>query len=262
MATQSHIHESAGHEAHAHEWHWSWAPAGISVGILLLMLSAQMYLVYEAKLYGIIFAGIGTPLVLLGIANWMGSAGVTGPTQLHLNSLTLTLFILSEGLIFFAMFLAYYAVRISAGVNNEPWPPAGTPEINQTLPLISMGVMVLSALIYHLAVKSFTEGGSGFTFLLLLTIILGAAFAGSTFYEWNHLTAEGFKPGTNAFSTPFYALTGIHIAHVLVGLGAFLCIFFGNMFGKVHESFVKLAGVYWYFVTGASFFVVTQVYFW
>lgn len=260
MAT--HAADTHEHEAHAHDWHWSWAPAAISVGILLLTISVQMYLVYEAKLPGIIFAGAGAPLILFGIANWMGSPGVTGPTQMHLNSLTLTLFIFSEGAIFFAMFIAYYALRVNAGMEDAPWPPAGTPEINHVLPLISLGVMVLSTLFYHLAVTSFKEGGSGFTVLLLLAIILGAGFVGGTFYEWSHLSAEGFKPGTNAFSTPFYALTGVHAAHVLVGLGAFLFIFFGNMFGRVHESFVKLAGVYWYFVTGASFFVVTQVYFW
>ena len=97
MAVQSHLHEAAGHEAHAHEWHWSWAPAAISVGILLLCFAVSMFFVYEAKLAAIIFAGVGTPLILGGIANWMGSPGVTGPTQMYLNSLTLTLFIFSEG---------------------------------------------------------------------------------------------------------------------------------------------------------------------
>jgi cytochrome c oxidase subunit III len=260
--TDTHGHAGPGHEAHAHEWHWSWAPAAISVGVLLLAISLQMYLVYEAKLAGIVFAGVGIPLVLFGIANWMGSPGVTGPTAMHLNSLTLTLFIFSEGMIFFAMFIAYYAMRISQGVEDQPWPPAGTPEINHVLPLVTLGLMVISSLTYHLAVKSFKEGGDGFTFLLLVSIILGAVFVGATFYEWSHLSAEGFKPGANAYSTPFYLLTGVHVAHVVVGLGAFLFIFFGNMFGRVHESFVKLAGVYWYFVTGVSFFVVTQVYFW
>ncbi|MFY9642169.1 MAG: cytochrome c oxidase subunit 3 [Rhodomicrobium sp.] len=262
MAVQSHLHEAAGHEAHAHEWHWSWAPAAISVGILLLCFAVSMFFVYEAKLAAIIFAGVGTPLILGGIANWMGSPGVTGPTQMYLNSLTLTLFIFSEGAIFFAMFIAYYYLRIATQVNDQPWPPAGTPEINQVTPLIALVALVASSLVYHMASKSYQEGGGGFTILLLLAIILGAVFVGGTFYEWSHLSAEGFKPGTNVYSTPFYALTGVHVAHVIVGLGAFLVILFGSLFGKVHESFVKLAGVYWYFVTLASFFVVTQVYFW
>ena len=78
-------------------------------------LAVSMFFVYEAKLAAIIFAGVGTPLILAGIANWMGSPGVTGPTQMYLNSLTLTLFIFSEGAIFFAMFIAYYYLRITHG---------------------------------------------------------------------------------------------------------------------------------------------------
>ena len=41
-----------------------------------------MYFVYEAKQAGFIFAGAGAPLILAGIANWMASQGVTGPTDL------------------------------------------------------------------------------------------------------------------------------------------------------------------------------------
>ena len=85
----------------------------------------------------------------------MASPGVTGPTDLKLNSLTLTLFIVSEGLIFFAMFIAYYFLRIGAQVADQPWPPAGTPEINQVTALISLAALVVSSLVYHLASKSY-----------------------------------------------------------------------------------------------------------
>ncbi len=136
------------------------------------------------------------------------------------------------------------------------------PEINQQLPLIATAILVLSAVIYNFAESKFESSKGAFTVLLLLAIILGAVFIGSTIYEYNHLLAEGFKPGTNTFSSPFYTLTGFHVAHILVGVLAFVVILFGTLFGKVHSSFVKLAGVYWYFVTFLSFFVVTQVYFW
>ena len=255
------IHTAEPHAHSAHHWEWSWAPAAISVGILCLSLTIPMYFVYEAKLAAIIFAGVSVPLILAGIANWMSGPGPE-PTDLKLNSLTLTLFILSEGLIFFAMFIAYYFLRISAGQEDQPWPPAGTPEINQQLAVISTGVLILSAMIYNFAEKKFESSKGAFSILLLLAIVLGSAFIGSTVYEYSHLLAEGFKPGTNAYSTPFYTLTGFHAAHILVGVGAFLVIFFGTIIGKVHPSFVRLAGVYWNFVTLLSFFVVTQVYFW
>jgi cytochrome c oxidase subunit III len=256
----THGHAANGHEPHEHYWEWSWAPAAISVGALCLTLTFMMYFVYEAKLPAILFAGVGVPLMLAGIANWMGAMGVTGPTDMKLNSLTLSLFITSEVLIFFAMFAGYYMLRIEVGAADEPWPPAGTPEMNHVLPLIMTALLVIACFTYHHAEKAFEEGG--FIFWLLLTIVLGAVFLGGTAYEYNHLWTEGFKPGTNQYGTAFYALTGFHAAHILVGLLAFVIIFFGSVFGKVHPSFVKLAGVYWYFVTLLSFLVVTQVYFW
>ncbi len=122
--TRGHVADTHGHAAH--HWEWSWAPAAISVGILCLALTVAMYFVYEAKLAAIIFAGVSVPLILGGIANWMSGPGPE-PTDMKLNSLTLTLFMVSEALIFIGMFIAYYYTRINAGLEDLPWPPAGTP---------------------------------------------------------------------------------------------------------------------------------------
>jgi cytochrome c oxidase subunit 3 len=95
-----------------------------------------------------------------------------------------------------------------------------------------------------------------------VSIVLGIAFVSCTGYEYTHLWSEGFKPGTNQFSTPFYSLTGFHATHVIVGLAAFLAVLLGSLFGTVHKTLVKLAGVYWHFVDVVWFFVASQVYFW
>ena len=138
----------------------------------------------------------------------------------------------------------------------------GTPEINHVLPLIMTAILVTSSLTYHQAEKAYEEGHGGFTFWVLVSIVLGIAFVSCTGYEYTHLWSEGFKPGTNAFSTPFYALTGFHGTHVIVGLVAFLAVLIGVLTGKAHKSLVKLAGVYWHFVDIVWFFVASQVYFW
>jgi cytochrome c oxidase subunit 3 len=123
-------------------------------------------------------------------------------------------------------------------------------------------ILVTSSLTYHKAEKAFEEGHGGFTFWLLVSIVLGIAFVSCTGYEYTHLWGEGFKPGTNQFSTPFYSLTGFHATHVIVGLAAFLAVLLGSLFGTVHKTLVKLAGVYWHFVDVVWFFVASQVYFW
>ncbi len=260
MAIQSNIHEGAGHAAHAHHWEHSWAPAAISLAVLCFTLAFSSYFVYEAKLLAIIFAGLTVPLALAGIAKWMSEMGQ--PTVPALNSLGLSLFILGEILIFLGLFASYWTLRISTGLADEAWPPAGTPEINHVLPLIMTVILVTSSLTYHHAEKKFEEGTDGFSFWLIVSIVLGAAFVSCTAYEYTHLWSEGFKPGTNQYSTPFYSLTGFHATHVVVGLVTFSAILLGSLFGHVHKTLVKMGGVYWHFVDVVWFFVASQVYFW
>ena len=254
MSTHADTHGSA------HHWEWSWAPAAISLAALCFTLGFTLFFVYDAKLPAIVCAGLLVPLAIAGIAKWMSETGQ--PTVPALNSLGLALFIFGEILIFLGLFAAYWTLRVSTGMSDQPWPPAGTPEINHVLPLIMTAILVTSSLTYHQAEKAFEEGHGGFTFWVLVSIVLGIAFVSCTGYEYTHLWSEGFKPGTNQFSTPFYALTGFHGTHVIVGLAAFLVVLFGVWSGKAHKSLVKLAGVYWHFVDVVWFFVASQVYFW
>ncbi len=246
---------------HAHHWEWSWAPAAISAAALCFTLAFTLFFVYEAQLPAIVCAGLMVPLALAGIAKWMSEMGQ--PTVPAFNSLGLALFIFGEILIFLGLFAAYWTLRISTSMDAGAWPPAGTPELNHVLPLIMTAILVTSSMTYHQAEKCFEEGGKGgFLFWVLVSIVLGVAFVFCTGYEYTHLWHEGFKPGTNQFSTPFYALTGFHATHVVVGLVTFLAVLVGSIIGSVHKSLVKLAGVYWHFVDIVWFFVASQVYFW
>jgi cytochrome c oxidase subunit 3 len=254
-----HAADAHGH-GNAHHWEWSWAPAAIALAALCFTLGFTLFFVYHLEMPAIVAAGLLVPLALAGIAKWMSEMGQ--PTIPALNSLGLALFIFGEILIFLGLFAAYWFLRISSGMADEVWPPAGTPEIGKVLPLIMTAILVTSSLTYHKAEKAFEEGHGGFTFWVLVSIVLGIAFVSCTGYEYTHLWSEGFKPGTNQYSTPFYSLTGFHATHVVVGLAAFLTVLLGSLFGTVHKSLVKLAGVYWHFVDIVWFFVASQVYFW
>jgi cytochrome c oxidase subunit III len=254
------VHADA-HGAHAHHWEWSWAPAAIALAGFSFTLAFTLFFVYHLELPAIVAAAFLVIFTLAGIAKWMSEMGQ--PTVPALNSLGLTLFIFGEILIFLGLFAGYWFLRINTGMEGGTWPPAGTPEINHVLPLIMTAILVTSSLTYHQAEKSYEEGGKGgFFFWVLVSIILGAAFVSCTGYEYTHLWAEGFKPGTNQYSTPFYSLTGFHATHVVVGLAAFLSVFIGAIFGNPHKTLVKLTGVYWHFVDVVWFFVASQVYFW
>lgn len=264
-----HQHADVGHGAehaphHEHHWEVSWAPMAIAFGVMFLVpLAFSAQFVYGSPLYAIIFVGIGTPLVLSGIAKWVHEGATTQGVLPNISPVGIGVFIVGEILIFLGLFAAYWTVRISASAAGEEWPPAGTPELNLTLPLIMTVLLVSSSLTYHYAEMKLEHGETGrFKLWLVISMLLGTVFLSCTGFEYTHLFEQGFTPATNAFSMAFYSLTGFHGSHVLVGLVTFLIILIGMTFSKVHPMLVKVAGIYWHFVDLIWFFVASQVYYW
>jgi cytochrome c oxidase subunit 3 len=261
---QQHTHAAVhdeGHAAHAHHWEMSWAPMAISFGTMFLVpLTFIFYFVYQNKFGAMVAAGLGTPLVLAGIARWVWEGATQHSAISNVSPVGIGVFIIGEILIFLGLFVSYWSMRLAAG---NAWPPAGTPEINQILPLIMTVILVTSSLTYHHAENLFEHGNvSGFRTWLVISVILGATFLGCTLYEYSHLSHQNFLPSTNQFSAAFYSLTGFHASHVFVGLASFLFVLYGSLQGYVHKMFVKVAGIYWHFVDVVWFFVASQIYFW
>ncbi|MBI5814711.1 MAG: heme-copper oxidase subunit III [Nitrospinae bacterium] len=251
-------HGGQGHTVH--HWESSVYPLILVAGIFFAIpIAFGLFFQYHNATMGIAALGIGTPLLIWGVAGWT-KEGIANRDHEHGYSLTgLPIFIVSEVMIFLSLFAAYWTMRMSADV----WPPAGSPEIGVTLPLIMTVILVTSSVTYHLGEMRIEEGDKGgFNTWLMVSIALGAVFLGCTAYEYNHLLSEGFVWGTNAKSTAFYSITGFHASHVLVGLCAFIAILIPALGGAVSHTFVKGAGIYWHFVDIVWFFVVSQVYIW
>ncbi|MBF0357327.1 MAG: heme-copper oxidase subunit III [Magnetococcales bacterium] len=246
---------------HVHHWEVSWAPMVATFGILFaLPLAFSAYFVYENTLLTVIFAGIGTPMMLAGIAKWVSETLHEKPLIEGMSPVGLPYFIVSEVFIFLGFFVSYWAMRLSAG---NAWPPEGTPEFNTQLPIIMTVILVASSITYHVAEEKYEHNDfPGFRKWLIISIALGLIFLGCTFYEYNHLLHQGFAPSTNAFSSIFYSITGFHASHVIVGLGVFIAILIPAFSNKAHKSLVFCGGVYWHFVDVVWFFVASQVYFW
>ncbi len=249
---------------HEHHWEVSWAPLLIAVGTTLLVpITFASYFVYESPLLAIIFAGLGTPLLVAGIAKWIHEGATEKAIISNVSDVGIGIFIISEILIFISLFASYWMMRISSGAAGEAWPPEGTPHINLVLPLIMTAILVSSSVTYHMGELANHKGDKASMIKwLIVTIILGLAFFGCTIYEYNHLIHEGFIPGRNSYSTAFYSLTGFHASHVLIGVISFVFMLAMVIFSKVHHMFVKVAGIYWHFVDLVWFFVASQVYYW
>ena len=97
-------------------------------------------------LLGIIFAGIGVPLLLAGV----GAMGLRRRDPHRARSRIVSpvgigVFIIGEILIFLGLF----AATGRCGWHGRRWPPAGTPEISKVLPLIMTVILVTSSFTYH-----------------------------------------------------------------------------------------------------------------
>lgn len=246
------------HDGHEHGGHWEWSmyPALASLGILALALSFSFNFVYHNGLAAALSLGIGVVLVVAGVVGWTAEAMGHGE---GLSYGAMGWFILAEAMIFVAFFASYWYMRLRA----PSWPPAGTPHIDTTLPLLMTAVLVSSSFtIHHAEARLHAGDQAGTRNWMLVTIVLGALFLSLSGFEWNHLIHEGFTPSTNVFSTSFFTITGFHGGHVVVGLSIFLAGLPAALRGQANFGFLRTASLYWHFVDIIWFFVVSQIYLW
>ena len=77
-------------------------------------------------------------------------------------------------------------------------------------------ILVTSSFTMHWALQAIKRGNrSGLQAGLTLTFLLGLTFLLTQILEYSRI---GFAPYTDAFGTIFFCLTGLHGAHVFVGL--------------------------------------------
>jgi cytochrome c oxidase subunit 3 len=188
-----------------------------------------------------------------------------GPPPAHRSSrvdpplLGMLLFIISEVMIFGAFFTAYFFIRVGQG---DTWPAPGT-----KLPVgptaVNTAILISSSLTLHWAETALKRDNRfGFKAGMLTTFLLGLTFITLQINEYIHV---GFAPHDTAQATIFFGLTGLHGAHVCIGLTllAMVCIrAFRGHYGPKPEDHkgVEVPGIYWHFVDVMWIIVYTTVY--
>ena len=186
-----------------------------------------------------------------------------GPPAANVSSrveaqfLGMLLFIISELMLFGAFFTAYFFIRV---VGHSPWPAHGD-EIPLAVAGVNSVILFSSSGTMHWALEG-ARRGNRFALQagLLTTFLLGLTFLTVQINEYVHL---GFAPHDNAQGTIFYGLTGLHGAHVFVGLTLLLMAniraFRGHYSPEQHRG-VEVPGIYWHFVDIMWIVVYTTVY--
>jgi cytochrome c oxidase subunit III len=187
-----------------------------------------------------------------------------GPPAANVSSrvdarvLGMFMFIASEIMLFGSFFTAYFFVRV---VNDPPeWPPEGF-HLPVFVAGINTAILVTSSFTMHWALTSIKRGNhAGLRAGLVLTFLMGFTFLATQITEYARI---GFQPGDNAFTTIFFCLTGLHGAHVFVGLSILLFMTiraFRGHFSPEHHHGVEIGGIYWHFVDVMWIVVYTTVY--
>jgi cytochrome c oxidase subunit 3 len=167
------------------------------------------------------------------------------------------LFIISEVMVFGAFFTAYFFIRV---VNGDDWPAAGT-ELPKYIAGMNTLILLSSSVTMHWALECAKSGNRfGLKAGILTTLGLGATFLFIQINEYVHI---GFSPADHAQGSVFYGLTGLHGAHVFVGLTLLSMVtirsFKGHFTPEEHRG-VEVPGIYWHFVDVMWVIVYLSVY--
>jgi len=178
-------------------------------------------------------------------------------SRVEAQMLGMLLFIISEVMLFGAFFTAYFFIRV---VVNADWPAQGE-ELPKLIAGVNTAILISSSFTMHWALEGArNENRNALRAGMLTTFLLGLSFLCIQINEYIHI---GFAPADNAQGTIFYGLTGLHGAHVFVGLTllAFATIraFKGHFTAKEHRG-IEVPGIYWHFVDVMWVFVYSTVY--
>jgi cytochrome c oxidase subunit III len=178
-------------------------------------------------------------------------------SRVDAQTLGIYLFIISEVMLFGAFFTAYFFLRV---VKGDPWPAPGT-DIPVLVAAVNTAVLVSSSFTMHWAtISAKNNNRAGMRAGLFATFFLGLTFLSVQLNEYVHL---GWAPHDTAQASIFYGLTGLHGAHVTVGL---ILLLFANIranrghFSPEAHRGVEVPGIYWHFVDVMWIFVFFSLY--
>jgi heme/copper-type cytochrome/quinol oxidase subunit 3 len=167
---------------------------------------------------------------------------------------------LGSDVMFFGAFIATYLVYRGKSLNG-PYP---SEILNIPITSVSTFVLLMSSLAMVLGLHYVKSGEKNkATLWILVVVVLGAVFMGFQFVEFREFAHLGLTPRTNIFGTTFFILTGIHGAHVTIGVLWMAFLAYGSHKGSLradNAQDLEIAGLYWHFVDIVWIVIFTVIY--
>jgi len=192
--------------------------------------------------------------------------------QREASTLGMWIFLATEIMFFGGMFLGYIVYR---SVYSEGFAAASN-RLDVWLGSINTAVLICSSFTMVLAVCNAAAGRRrALTGALLLTIVLGCVFLGIKLHEYRLKFEEQLVPGASfvfpgplsapaqIFFSFYFAMTGMHAVHMIIGIGLLARLAFGASRGQYSPDYytpVELIGLYWHFVDIVWIFLFPLLY--
>lgn len=245
-------------------------PILVSFSLLSLTLGAVMYM--HGYPNGGTLLNLGFSLTISGMILWFrditteGTHSGSHTTQVQQGiTLGFILFIVSEVFAFLSVFWAFFHSSLSPAVEiGGVWPPQGITALDpfaipllNTILLLSSGAFITYG--HHALIQGDRKGAILGT---LFTIILAVVFTALQSYEY---TEAPFSISDSVYGSAFYASTGLHGLHVIVGTLFILVSCFRIInyhFSRSHALGLESSIMYWHFVDIVWLFLFISVYYW
>jgi len=154
------------------------------------------------------------------------------------------LFLCSEVMFFTVLIGSYMMARWK---NPDPHEVLNIP-----LTAVNTFILLSSSYTVVLALSAIQQNRrTAFLRFLVLSIVLGTAFVSIQGIEYHNLSTEGFTLSSNLLGSAFFALTGFHGMHVIIGIIWLIRTFvkgFNGGFSSKDNWGIELVGLYWHFV--------------
>jgi cytochrome c oxidase subunit III len=192
--------------------------------------------------------------------------------QQHAATLGMWVFLMTEVLFFGGLFMAYTLYRTWY---HEMFVEASK-HLNITYGALNTIVLIGSSVTMAMAVRCSQLGERmKLVVYLILTMILGTVFLGVKYIEYADKFHHHLVPGPNfEFAAPYtqqaqlyfslyFAMTGLHALHMIVGLGIMTVMVIWSWQGKFSPEYytpIEISGLYWHFVDLVWIFLFPLLY--
>jgi cytochrome c oxidase subunit III len=196
----------------------------------------------------------------------------TAEQQYETSTLGMWAFLVTE-IMFFGGLFAGFIVYVSFYAEGFA---LGSRHLDLTLGTVNTLVLLGSSLTMAMAVRSAQLGRRNrLLFFLAFTLVLGLVFLGIKSVEYSHKFHEHLVPGPSfhvdsplannvqLFFSFYFAMTGMHALHMLVGAGLLTWLMVGaarNRFSTEYFTPVEVTGLYWHFVDIVWIFLFPTLY--